>query len=152
MHAARFVADWPRVAAIGAADFGWTMVRPEWPIDSRIAAAAALHVRRALPSAESAVNEALFKARFLDGEDIASPAVVSSIVGRAAGGRCEEGLMNALSPSAVDEALAPDRLEAERLSLRAVPALVIFDRLLVGAQRPAVLRGIIAQSRAGAHA
>lgn len=150
MHAARFVADWPRVAALAASAFGWTMTRPEWPIDSRPAAAAALHIRRTHPGAESAVHQALFEARFSHGEDIADPAVITRIVGGAAGADCLAGLERALDSRSYEAALAPDRLEAERLAVRAVPAIAIRDHLLVGAQRPAVIRGIIAQARAEA--
>ena len=150
MHAARFVADWPRVRASGVADFGQHMERPEWPIDSRPAAAAALHVRACRPEREADLHAALFDARFKVGTDISDPVVVRSTVERVAGADACVGLAEALRPTAMEEALAHDRREALRLVVGAVPAIVVGERLLIGAQRPAVIRGILAQAALGA--
>lgn len=149
MHAARFLADWPRVATAGAERFGWSMRRPEWPIDSRPAAAAAALVRRTRPEAETRLHAAIFEARFLAGRDIAAIGELQALVGAVAGPEVGDRVPLAVAPAAIEAAIEPDRSSAERLALRAVPALLIDDRLLIGARSPADLLSIVAEARAG---
>jgi predicted DsbA family dithiol-disulfide isomerase len=148
MHAARFIADWPRVAELGAERFGWSMRRPDWPVDSRPAAAAAALVRRRRPESETALHAAIFDARFLEGRDIGAPAELQTLVSTVAGTLIGREVPRAVEESAIEVAPAPDRRAAEALALRAVPALLVADRLLVGARSPAALEGIVAQARA----
>lgn len=144
MHAARCDAAWPSIVAL-AATHGLRPSRPPWHIDSRPAAAVSARLEGQPPAVITAFHMGLFSAYFRDGSDIGDPRVLLDIA-RAAGVASATASVTAADATAAARAAID---EARAAGITAVPALRVGQHLIMGAQPPDVLRGLV--RRAAGH-
>lgn len=102
--------------------------------NTRLALAAAEHVRRTTPAAFPALHRSLFTAYFGEGRNIGNPSVVGELV-RASGadpGTVRQALRDGTADGAVDASMA----EAAEHGITATPAFVFDNGLLVPGVQP----------------
>lgn len=137
-------AGWPRVEAIAQEQYGLTMRRGPWGVNTRLAHRGAKAA--GLAGKGSAYHLAVFQAYWERQEDISDPAVLAAIA--VAVDLEEAAFRSGLASEASLAAVLADQSEAYQLGLEGVPAMV-FERkyLLPGAIPPAQLRRVVAQVR-----
>lgn len=140
MHAARCDAAWPAVVEL-ARSFGLALRRrPPWLVDSRPFATLCARLGDAPPIVLERLFLGAFDAYFGDGADIGDPRVLASVA-RAAGVDGTLARVTDLEATAAAEA-AVAAAAARRIT--AVPALVVDEHLIMGAQPLQVIRGLLA--------
>lgn len=91
-----------------------------------------------------AVGEALFRAHFVEGRNLADPQVLADA--GAAGGLPRERTLAMLASDEGEDQLRGALMQAQQIGIRAVPSFVLDGRLLVqGAQEPEAFRQAFAQ-------
>jgi predicted DsbA family dithiol-disulfide isomerase len=137
MLVTRREADWPAVQAQAAARFGLRLERPPWGSDARGPAAAALWVADQAPPRAEAFHSRLYRAFFQEGRDIGDPDVLEALVAEL--GLDGTALRAALASDRLDSRLGEALATAEGRGVTVVPAMLIGDYLLLGAQPAEVL-------------
>lgn len=146
MHAARWDAAWPAAVAL-AAGYGLAPRRPSWATDGRLAAAAGALLRDAPAPVARAFHLGLFEARFAAAQDVGERAVVARVAAAAGAGEVSRRVA-ALTEREIAAAAAGAVAEALARGIAAVPTLTTREHLVMGAQPPAVVRGLLAQATA----
>lgn len=149
MHQLRHEADWPRIEALAASGYRLDLTRPIWGTDSRMAVLVAHWAIDRRPELAADVHAAVFRAYFELGLDISDPAVLAAATLQA--GIEATGLPPVLDSADLDAVLAEDAALAADRGVATVPALVVGDYLLVGAQPVAVLERALAQVMSAGH-
>lgn len=130
----------------GAADLGLSFSLPTQRPDSRAAAQAAEFARDCGPDLFRRMQDALFRAVFVEQSDIGDDASLLQIAEGA--GVDREGLVAALADSRYVEVLAEAEEEAERYGIESTPTLLIGRFKVVGAAPLDLLRETVAQASA----
>lgn len=128
----RIAAAWPQTQQIAQERFGVELKTHRWGVKSRLALEGAKFAEE--KGRGEVYHEAMFRAHFVDDQDIGDINILADLAGEVGLDRAE--FLAAVQSGAYAAQVDADVAQAQRYGLQGVPATIIEDKYLVSGAQP----------------